>query len=57
MLYFFKQFRKKEKEKSLTRNRLVKLESEANLAMMKPHFVFNVLNSIRLLADACDSFT
>lgn len=41
----------------LTRNKLVKLESEANQAMMNPHFVFNALNSVQHFLNDHDNYS
>ena len=43
--------RKKAAEKLVQSTRMVELEQQALNAMMNPHFVFNVLNSIRFYLD------
>ena len=40
-------YKKKESEQQLVRGRINELEHQALQAMMNPHFVFNILNSIR----------
>ncbi|MGB4773605.1 MAG: two-component regulator propeller domain-containing protein [Daejeonella sp.] len=44
---FFKRQRQAEERKLLTQNKIIVLEQQALQAMMNPHFVFNVMNSIQ----------
>jgi len=48
---------RKRRRQLLTRNKLVKLESEANQAMMNPHFVFNALNSVQHFLNDHDNYS
>lgn len=45
----------KEKEKLLTKTRLISLEQQALQAMMNPHFIFNVMNSIQYFINTKDN--
>lgn len=45
----------KEKEKLLTKTRLISLEQQALQAMMNPHFIFNVMNSIQYFINTRDN--
>lgn len=45
----------KEKEKLLTKTRLIALEQQALQAMMNPHFIFNVMNSIQYFINTRDN--
>lgn len=45
--YYFRSKQVKEKEKLLVKTRIISLEQQALQAMMNPHFIFNVMNSIQ----------
>lgn len=45
----------KEKEKLVTKTRLISLEQQALQAMMNPHFIFNVMNSIQYFINTRDN--
>jgi len=47
--------RNKEKEKLLLKNKILMLEQRALQAMMNPHFVFNVMNSIQHYINTKDT--
>lgn len=47
---------RKKRRQVLTRNKLMKLESQANQAMMNPHFVFNALNSVQHFLNDHDNY-
>ena len=44
---YYKSKRAKENERLLTQSKIISLEQQALQAMMNPHFVFNVMNSIQ----------
>jgi anti-sigma regulatory factor (Ser/Thr protein kinase) len=44
-----------EEEKLLTKTRLISLEQQALQAMMNPHFIFNVMNSIQYFINTKDN--
>jgi ligand-binding sensor domain-containing protein/anti-sigma regulatory factor (Ser/Thr protein kinase) len=44
-----------EKEKLVTKTRLISLEQQALQAMMNPHFIFNVMNSIQYFINTRDN--
>jgi len=44
-----------EKEKLLTKTRIISLEQQALQAMMNPHFIFNVMNSIQYFINTRDN--
>ncbi len=45
--YYFKVKQSHEKERLLVKTRIISLEQQALQAMMNPHFIFNVMNSIQ----------
>ncbi|RXF67380.1 hypothetical protein EKH83_19725 [Arcticibacter tournemirensis] len=45
--YYFRTKQTEEKEKLITKTRIISLEQQALQAMMNPHFIFNVMNSIQ----------
>lgn len=45
--YYFRIKQTEEKEKLITKTRIISLEQQALQAMMNPHFIFNVMNSIQ----------
>ncbi|MGV3706570.1 MAG: two-component regulator propeller domain-containing protein [Arcticibacter sp.] len=51
--YRIKQVR--EEEKLLTKTRIISLEQQALQAMMNPHFIFNVMNSIQYFINTRDN--
>ncbi|WP_207420563.1 ligand-binding sensor domain-containing protein [Desertivirga brevis] len=52
---YYKFKRKKEHERLLTQTRIISLEQQALQAMMNPHFVFNVMNSIQYFINTKDN--
>lgn len=52
--YYFRQRQAKEKEKLLVKTRIISLEQQALQAMMNPHFIFNVMNSIQYFINTRD---
>lgn len=50
-----KQQKDKEQQRLLTRNKILMLEQQALQAMMNPHFVFNVMNSIQHYINTKDT--
>lgn len=48
--------RRKETERLLIRNEMIQLEQKALQAMMNPHFIFNVMNSIQNYMNSHDQF-
>src|SRR6476661_4504980 len=44
---YLRQQRLRERQRLITQNRIISLEQQALQAMMNPHFVFNVMNSIQ----------
>ena len=52
---FFKNQRKQEKEKQSIQSKIIALEQKALQAMMNPHFVFNIMNSIQYFINTQDS--
>lgn len=47
---------RKQRRQLYNRNKLMKLESQANQAMMNPHFVFNALNSVQHFMNQHDNY-
>src|SRR5690606_30071786 len=56
VFYFIKEKRRR-KEKLIVQNNITELEQRALQAMMNPHFVFNVMNSIQHFLNKSDSAT
>ena len=52
---YFKQQRHKEKEELSMKSKIIMLEQRALQAMMNPHFVFNIMNSIQYFINTQDS--
>ena len=52
---FFKRQREREKEKLSVQTKIIALEQRALQAMMNPHFVFNIMNSIQYFINTKDS--
>jgi len=52
---YYKAKRAKENERLLTRTKIISLEQQALQAMMNPHFVFNVMNSIQYFINTKDN--
>ena len=52
---YYKSKRAKETERLLTRTKIISLEQQALQAMMNPHFVFNVMNSIQYFINTKDN--
>ncbi len=54
---YIKNKRKKENEKTWNQAKIVALEQQALQAMMNPHFIFNVMNSIQYFINTQDKQT
>jgi ligand-binding sensor domain-containing protein len=52
---FYKNKRLKEQEKLLAKTKILALEQQALQAMMNPHFIFNVMNSIQHFINTKDT--
>lgn len=52
---YFKTLRQKEQEKLSVQTKIIALEQRALQAMMNPHFVFNIMNSIQYFINTKDS--
>lgn len=52
---FYKNRRIKEQEKLLAKTKIIALEQQALQAMMNPHFIFNVMNSIQHFINTKDT--
>jgi hypothetical protein len=52
---FYKNKRIKEQEKLLAKTKIIALEQQALQAMMNPHFIFNVMNSIQHFINTKDT--
>ncbi len=52
---FYKNKRIKENEKLLAKTKIIALEQQALQAMMNPHFIFNVMNSIQHFINTKDT--
>ncbi|MBC8052460.1 MAG: histidine kinase [Sphingobacteriaceae bacterium] len=52
---FYKRRRIKENEKLLAKTKIIALEQQALQAMMNPHFIFNVMNSIQHFINTKDT--
>lgn len=52
---FYKRKRIKENEKLLAKTKIIALEQQALQAMMNPHFIFNVMNSIQHFINTKDT--
>ncbi|MEJ6980263.1 two-component regulator propeller domain-containing protein [Pedobacter sp. P351] len=52
---FYKNKRIKEREKLLAKTKIIALEQQALQAMMNPHFIFNVMNSIQHFINTKDT--
>ncbi|WP_207533183.1 ligand-binding sensor domain-containing protein [Desertivirga arenae] len=52
---YYKFKRAKENERLITQTRIISLEQQALQAMMNPHFVFNVMNSIQYFINTKDN--
>ena len=52
---YYRNRRAKENERLLTRTKIISLEQQALQAMMNPHFVFNVMNSIQYFINTKDN--
>ncbi|WP_162141801.1 ligand-binding sensor domain-containing protein [Daejeonella oryzae] len=52
---YFKKQRSKEQEKLSVQTKIIALEQRALQAMMNPHFVFNIMNSIQYFINSNDS--
>ncbi len=52
---FYKNKRVKEQEKLLAKTKIIALEQQALQAMMNPHFIFNVMNSIQHFINTKDT--
>jgi len=53
--HFYKNKRLKEQEKLLAKTKIIALEQQALQAMMNPHFIFNVMNSIQHFINTKDT--
>ncbi|MFD2163201.1 two-component regulator propeller domain-containing protein [Paradesertivirga mongoliensis] len=52
---FYKRKRIKERERLLAKTKIIALEQQALQAMMNPHFIFNVMNSIQHFINTKDT--
>ncbi len=55
IILYFKRQRGKEQEKSSVQAKIIALEQQALQAMMNPHFVFNIMNSIQYFINTKDA--
>lgn len=53
--YYYRAKQLKEKEELLVKSRIISLEQQALQAMMNPHFIFNVMNSIQYFINTRDN--
>ncbi|WP_069659408.1 ligand-binding sensor domain-containing protein [Arcticibacter eurypsychrophilus] len=53
--YYYRVKQNKEKEELLVKSHIISLEQQALQAMMNPHFIFNVMNSIQYFINTKDN--
>lgn len=54
LIWYFLREKKRKKEELIIQNKITTLEQKALHAMMNPHFVFNVMNSIQHFVNQAD---
>lgn len=54
-LYYIKKKQKHERDRLINNSKIISLEQQALQAMMNPHFIFNVMNSIQYFINVKDN--